>query len=407
MRILPPRVGAITTLDRSLFKQTINVPGIIVPKVDINRLLSTLSSQLLNMERMKNTQEAATPNDRILLFRPDLDPHASGPVRELLDAVGEDKLTRVDVHLDYSYWNADEILHAIIPERLEVQTAFEQVGHLAHMNLRDHLDPYKFIIGQVILDKNKSIKSVVNKVDSIDTVFRNFRMQVLAGIDDTIVQVSESGCKFRFDFSQVYWNSRLHHEHERLIQRFQPSDYVCDVFAGVGPFAVPAAKKGCRIYANDLNPESYRWMVENMRRNKIREGLIVPFNMDGREFVQTAFQDMWTQHTLDNVRPGTFQHVVMNLPATAIEFLDAFRNVLPAEAASVTLPTIHVHCFSKSEEPLVEITDRISEALGMVMDPSKVTLVKVRSVSPNKLMYCASFQLPSNIAFRRLKRSSE
>ena len=44
-------------------------------------------------------------------------------------------------------------------------TSFESVGHIAHLNLKDELLPYKHIIGQVILDKNSSIRTVVNKVN--------------------------------------------------------------------------------------------------------------------------------------------------------------------------------------------------------------------------------------------------
>lgn len=44
---------------------------------------------------------------------------------------------------------------------------------------------------------------------------------------------------------------------------------MCDVFAGVGPFALPAAKKGAIVYANDLNPSSHEWMKENIRANKV------------------------------------------------------------------------------------------------------------------------------------------
>jgi tRNA G37 N-methylase Trm5 len=79
----------------------------------------------------------------------------------------------------------------------------------------------------------------------------------------------ESNCSFKFDFRRVYWNSRLHSEHDRLIQLFKPEDVVADVFAGVGPFSLPAAKKGCGVLANDLNPESYKYLQENIENNKV------------------------------------------------------------------------------------------------------------------------------------------
>lgn len=75
---------------------------------------------------------------------------------------------------------------------------------------------------------------------------------------------------FAFDFTKVYWNSRLHTEHERLVQLFSADDVIADVFAGVGPFALPAAKKGCGVLANDLNPESYKWLLHNIGSNKVR-----------------------------------------------------------------------------------------------------------------------------------------
>ena len=74
---------------------------------------------------------------------------------------------------------------------------------------------------------------------------------------------------FTFDFSLVYWNSRLHSEHERIIASLEPDEVVVDVMAGVGPFAVPAAKKGCSVFGNDLNPESVKWMEVNRVKNKV------------------------------------------------------------------------------------------------------------------------------------------
>ena len=46
------------------------------------------------------------------------------------------------------------------------------MGNIAHLNLRDEYLPFKFIIGRVILDKNKSIQVCVNKIGTIQNEFR-------------------------------------------------------------------------------------------------------------------------------------------------------------------------------------------------------------------------------------------
>lgn len=47
--------------------------------------------------------------------------------------------------------------------RADAPSSFETVGHIAHVNLRDELLPYKHLVGQVLLDKNPAIRSVINK----------------------------------------------------------------------------------------------------------------------------------------------------------------------------------------------------------------------------------------------------
>ena len=89
-------------------------------------------------------------------------------------------------------------------------------------------------------------------------------MELLAGEADYEVTVKESGCVFRFDFSSVYWNPRLGTEHDRVIRMVSPSSILFDACAGVGPFSVPCGKI-CKVLSNDLNPDSYKWLVENVR----------------------------------------------------------------------------------------------------------------------------------------------
>lgn len=138
-----------------------------------------------------------------------------------------------------------------------------------HVNLRDHLLPYKQIIGEILIEKVHGCKTVVNKIDSIDNTYRNFKMEILCGENNMVTRVRENLCLYEFDFSQVYWNSRLSTEHERIAGKCIRADVVFDVFAGVGPFVIPTAKKGCIVFANDLNPESYKWLQHNARLNKV------------------------------------------------------------------------------------------------------------------------------------------
>lgn len=102
----------------------------------------------------------------------------------------------------------------------------------------------------------------------------------------------------------------------------------------------------------------------------------------------------------------------MNLPATAIDFLGSFnglyhgREDLFEPHTGSKLPMIHVHCFStKSDDNVregIEICQRISEKLGYEVKPGDEELViyDVREVAPKKRMFCASFRLPAEVAFR-------
>ena len=351
--------------------------------------------------------------------------------------------------LDYDFWKPEEIFRAILPEEYldEVQSGFTATGHIAHINLRNEFKPFGKLIGQVILDKNSKIETVVDKVDSIATKFRTFHMQVLAGKNDLVVEQRESNCTFKFDFSKVYWNSRLHTEHDRLIQKFRPGQCVGDVFAGVGPFAVPAGKKQVAVLANDLNPESYRYLQLNIAENKVSQ-FVRASNLDGREFIRESprllqewhaatggvitvpggrrYKDPQTGET-KRTEPRTLQipqfyhHYVMNLPDSALTFLDEFVGLYsrhPAAAAAARaqpdfeLPWIHCHCFEKYEhdenpEPSpAELHRRVHARILRIMGTSDSVLPfealqfhLVRKVAPTKPMFCVSFPLPESLAF--------
>lgn len=276
------------------------------------------------------------------------------------------------------------------------------------------------------------------------------------------VTVKEQNCVFKFDFSKVYFNPRLQTEHTRLVQKFNEGEAVCDVMAGVGPFAIPAGKKRVFVWANDLNPIGRDSMAKAISSNKV-ERYVKPFNMDGREFIRYATDELLNSHEFVTVKaklspeeqkkslesrtqstqstnspapqsspkplkfefksikcPPTFDHFVMNLPATAIEFLDAFIGLYAGQEAFFLpeagrkLPMIHVYCFSthSGEEynEHVDICNRVSEHIGFTISPEdkaggtgnperELEIHNVRLVSPKKQMFCVSFRLPAEVAF--------
>lgn len=46
------------------------------------------------------------------------------------------------------------------------------------------------LVGQVIMDKNPGVTCVVNKTNMIDSAYRNFKMEVLAGEGNMVAKVS-------------------------------------------------------------------------------------------------------------------------------------------------------------------------------------------------------------------------
>ncbi|KAK8452808.1 hypothetical protein SEVIR_5G177510v4 [Setaria viridis] len=313
------------------------------------------------------------------------------------DGLSAYELIRCQLTLFYNYWPMNEVLEELLPEGVIIPTGFETVGHIAHLNLRDEHLPYKKLIAQVVLDKNKpKIQTVVNKIDAIQNDYRTMQLEVLAGNDSLRTMVIESGLRFQVDLGTVYWNSRLATERQRLVNDiFRNSDIVCDMFSGVGPLAISAAKKVKYVYANDINPTAVEYFKRNMVLNKLERKIEV-FNMDARRFISAIYS---SQH----VHPVT--QIVMNLPNDAAEFLDVFRGILRSGQSELhcVMPMIHVYGFSKAEDPEHDFhgylrlkLQRINVALGENVDI--VEMHRVRLVAPGKWMICASFTLPFSIA---------
>ncbi|KIX01596.1 uncharacterized protein Z518_09322 [Rhinocladiella mackenziei CBS 650.93] len=452
---LPPVNRSMQTLDRSFFRKVIPLAAATISDLkqitNVRKQLDS-SGDMLRLHPIKPMRDdEITPGAKCLLLRPEVDANApetwSSTISKLVEA-NLAKLRPYDLTLTYDDWTMNNILEAILPEipdeEKETPAGFAQVGHVAHVNLRTPYLPYKHLIGQVLLDKNPTITTVINKTFDVGTesVFRTFPYEVLAGPDNLDVIVHESGCEFKFNFGKVYWNSRLGTEHARLFETFSEGEAVCDVTAGVGPFAIPAGKRKVFVRANDLNPDSHESLQDAIVRNKVAS-FVTASCQDGRDFIRKATAELArsprrvtiepkikasrhaSKEDKEAVReaakndtrtmqePTIFSHYVMNLPASAIEFLDAFKGTYHGREGefkphtSQKLPWIHLYLFQAKLETehdeFEEICQKISRHIGAEVnlydEELEMEIRYVRLVAPKKKMFCASFRIPASVAF--------
>ncbi|XP_020225404.1 tRNA (guanine(37)-N1)-methyltransferase 2 isoform X3 [Cajanus cajan] len=485
-------------LDESKFDVQFKLWALRIPCQHCTLATRILNGYLLDKPRVKPiTEDPTCAKNRYLILsdkvqNQDLSDIPKQKVDEL-KGLCEIEVVPYSLTLGYSYWSAEHVLKQILPTGVEVPSSFETIGQVAHLNLHDELLPYKDVIAKVIYDKNyPRIKTIVNKVGTITNEFRVPEFEVLAGEHNMITEVKQYGATFKLDYSLVYWNSRLEHEHKRLVSMFHAGETICDMFAGIGPFAIPAAQKGCIVYANDLNPDSIHYLRINAKINKV-DDCIYAYNMDARKFISqlmevpnteatlehspevpildashtckiqdnaesnsenelltVATKDLGdsdnsgledvqgsTRHAATSVTAGKrssssydegngrahetgileggrrkggtnkrmrgskisktktwehFDHVIMNLPASAIEFLDAFRGLIQRKYWKGCLPWIHCYCFIRATETEESIKAVAESALNAPIQDARFH--RVRDVAPNKTMFCLSFRLP-------------
>eukprot|EP00929_Paragymnodinium_shiwhaense_P074002 TRINITY_DN37836_c0_g1_i1.p1 TRINITY_DN37836_c0_g1~~TRINITY_DN37836_c0_g1_i1.p1 ORF type:complete len:506 (+),score=81.73 TRINITY_DN37836_c0_g1_i1:75-1520(+) len=388
-------------LDKSKVEERFTVQALQMPAKRTGEFLKRLKDSLLNIPRRKNVEAVAGQSGQnlLLLSRKLTDvsglPAADADwVKEQLEK-GDVQRATFEVLLTYDAFSAEEVLRKLLPQGMEVPSSFEQAGHVCHLNLRDSQLPYKHLIAQVILEKNKSVRTVINKTGKIETEFRTFPMEHLAGEHSTVVKLKEQQCWFEFEYRDVYWNSRLQEEHGRLLEAlfYCPavscrSPVMADCTCGIGPFSVPVTKlaKSVVSHANDLNPASMRWLSHNADINKLpnvirvekmpsydeqrfsaTEGtgsrLVIHPPGDARDFVRGLHRER---------HPVT--HALFNLPATGVELLDCFSG-LAYEAADLPRPLVCCYTFSDGavdshgeDGCVADLLRRVAAALAIPME---------------------------------------
>lgn len=154
--------------------------------------------------------------------------------------------------------------------------------------MTEQQEKWKLVIGEITLLKCPNIKTVVNKTEKLHNIYRTPTLEHMSGLLDYEASLKERGVEFRINFEKVYWCSRLQQERDRVLELMRPGEVLADIFCGVGPLAVRAAKKHLYVIANDLNPFCHEYLVKNSSINKV-DSRILCWNMCAREAMRKIY----------------------------------------------------------------------------------------------------------------------
>ncbi len=231
-------------------------------------------------------------------------------------------------------------LAALVPRALDV------VGDIAIIDIPPELVSYKSLLGETVLQTHHGVHVVLAKAGKVSGVFRLRDFEFLAGEQRTTTIHREYGCALYVDVAKAYFSPRLSHEHERVAKLVGAGEVVVDLFAGVGPFAVPIAKnqKTAKVYAIDINPQAVELLRQNARFNRV-DANVIPIVGDARKVV-------------DERLVGVADRVIMNLPETAYEFVDVACKVLKPGGG-----TVHFYGFIRLPKTLADLQQEFCAAV--------------------------------------------
>ncbi len=218
-------------------------------------------------------------------------------------------------------------------EAEELYGAFDQIGNIIILRIPDSLLPKRKIIGDVLLEKVRTARSVYFQSSPVEGDFRIRKLELLAGEDKTETEYKEHGCRFKVDVEKTFFSPRLSTERERIAELIKDGEVIINMFGGVGMFSIIAAKKkNCHVYNIDINPDAARLCSENIKINKLK-GIVESIEGDAAKVIEEKLT-------------GVGDRILMLLPERSDEFLDSAINA--AKKNSIIHYYCHIHAEKKN-----------------------------------------------------------
>ncbi|WP_313692248.1 class I SAM-dependent methyltransferase [Halorarum halobium] len=252
---------------------------------------------------------------------------------------------------------------------LGYEPSYERLGDVAIVDVDDPEEARR--VAEAIMEADFPCETVVNRASKVRGEYRVRDWEVLAG-DGTETVHREYGHEFLLDIAEVYFSPRLATERHRVIEQVAAGEHAVDMFAGVGPFAVPMAARGADVVACDVNPRAIEYLRENARRNGVSEQ-VTAIEGDVREAAGEY--------------EGWADRVVANLPHSASDFLDT------AVALAGEDCVLHLYDIQHEDDPFGPGERAVRDAAGDEYEVRVETRREVRSYAPHELNVCLDVRL--------------
>ncbi|MCZ7402785.1 MAG: class I SAM-dependent methyltransferase family protein [Candidatus Methanoperedens sp.] len=247
--------------------------------------------------------------------------------------------------------------------------AYELIGDIA---IIDQHEENVMDIANVLL-QHKNIKTVFQATSAVSGEYRTRELLFIAGEKKRETIYRENGCRYLLDVTRVYFTPRLSTERMRIAGQVRDGEKVVDMFAGIGPFSILIAKKfpGTHVIAIDKNPVAIRYLRENAKLNKINN--IEIKEGDSHEEV-AGITDA--------------DHIIMNLPHSAIEFIDAALGIIKRGGI------IHFYAISHEDDLFAGIFKKIEEHARIAgFKATSLDQKIVRPYAPYQYNVCIDFRV--------------
>lgn len=244
---------------------------------------------------------------------------------------------------------------------------YQQIGDILIFNRITEDEAREF------LRKFARIKTICMRAGVIYGKLRKPRIKAVASRTKkgkTITIHKENRILYKIDVAKIMFAKGNVNERHRIVKIAKPDEIVADMFAGIGYFSLPLAKKVKQIYSIELNPVSYRYLLENIALNKLKN-------------IRAIKGDCSKIPAKLKIRAD---RIVMGYLPSPFKYLDAALKI------SKKGTIIHYHCLIERKNADDEIKKLISSINGIV-EIKLLNAIKVKEFSPGKDHYVLDLQV--------------